>query len=148
MTDLLTRLRGLAEKITPGAYEHHHTRLSWWIETPRDKSRQLVSGVLPADTWQQTSVELRDGPQLALAEFIAFCATNKDAIIAALEQAEGVRTIRTIGDARGSFLRHLREECGDDTAEDRQDGILSGREDREDYILGFMAAMALDGEQQ
>jgi hypothetical protein len=46
-------------------------------------------------------------------------------------------------EARNIFLRYLREECGDEVADCREDGILSGREDSEEFIQGFLAAARL-----
>lgn len=43
---------------------------------------------------------------------------------------------------REAFLEHLRTECGDEAADCREDGILSGREDGEDWLVGFVAGRA------
>jgi hypothetical protein len=49
---------------------------------------------------------------------------------------------QAIDEAREAFLRYLREECGDEAADCREDGIRSGRDDSEDYIRGYLAVLA------
>jgi len=49
--------------------------------------------------------------------------------------------------AREMLIRHLRENFGDEAADDREAGIDWGREDGEDFIVGYLLAIRQTREQ-
>jgi hypothetical protein len=48
----------------------------------------------------------------------------------------------SVEQAREAFIEHLRREFGDDVADERADGIRRAREDSEDFIVGYLAAIS------
>lgn len=46
-----------------------------------------------------------------------------------------------IESARSAFARYLENEYGRASADERLDDIMAGREDREEFIVGYVAAL-------
>lgn len=55
---------------TPGPWSAHHTRISWWIEAPGDRSR-FISGPIPAHVWHLEPRERENCEALRNARLIA-----------------------------------------------------------------------------
>ena len=50
--------------------------------------------------------------------------------------------VERIAEARDELIQHLRNTFGDEAADCREDGIERGLEDNDDFIVGYLAALA------
>lgn len=87
---LAERLEELLAKATPGPWRVEHSTISWWLVSPKDMSRQMVSGVLPQDTWHMTRDQRADCEAMSNATLIVEAVNGLPTLlarIAALEEA-------------------------------------------------------------
>lgn len=47
---------------------------------------------------------------------------------------------KAVEQARFAFIAYLENECGHVAVNEREDGIIAGREDHADFIAGYVAA--------